>query len=222
MNKILTKEFKNLLERISQLESKIDCLEKRDFSSSNEYLKNQNITGKEIDMKGLSDTVATEISYSNAASRNLQQKTVPEQKASKITKILKEDIQHGSKPVGHVENTAEGWKTVSRQRKRVPVIFGSSNEDTAIKAAVKYSHYHVYRLQPNIKCEQLEMHLKNKNIDNVKCTKITSKHPDEYSSFKVTVPARYENIIQDPATWPQDVCINRFLARLWKENKVTT
>ncbi|KAK9736666.1 hypothetical protein QE152_g11393 [Popillia japonica] len=151
-------------------------------------------------------TVATEISYSNAASRNLQQKTVPEQKASKITKILKEDIQHGSKPVGHVENTAEGWKTVSRQRKRVPVIFGSSNEDTAIKAAVKYSHYHVYRLQPNIKCEQLEMHLKNKNIDNVKCTKITSKHPDEYSSFKVIVPPRYENIIQDPATWLHPQC----------------
>lgn len=47
---------------------------------------------------------------------------------------------------------------------------------------------------------ELEAYVRDKLIDDVKCTKISSKHPHEYSSFKVTVPAPFEDVIANPKT----------------------
>lgn len=69
---------------------------------------------------------------------------------------------------------------------------------------------HVYRLSPDTTSEQVTSFLKDK-FPEVKCEKLTSKHPDEYSSFRVDVhQTNYEKAL-DPNLWPVNTCVRRFL-----------
>lgn len=109
------------------------------------------------------------------------------------------------------------WKI---QKKRKKPIYGTATE-TQIKGSMKNMDFHVYRIQPDTEEEDLTKYLKLQGIATVKCCKMVSKHPEEYASFKVSVPQDYTEKIQDPSIWPQYTCINRFLGHLAKKKQDT-
>lgn len=41
-------------------------------------------------------------------------------------------------------------------------------------------------------------HLESKNIKDVKCEKMNTKYPDEYSSYKVSVAWKYKQKFRNP------------------------
>ncbi|KAK9729729.1 hypothetical protein QE152_g15787 [Popillia japonica] len=100
------------------------------------------------------------------------------------------------------------------------VIYGTAQTDCTIKAVARYAHLHVssYRLDPSLTVEELDNYLKSRNILNAKLEKLQSKRPDEYSSFRVSVPMDVIEDVKNPATWPKDACINRFFFRLLKKD----
>lgn len=115
------------------------------------------------------------------------------------------------------DNNAGQWQTVTRKNskssKRLNSIYGTG-KDTTIKGAMKYSHFHVSGLEPAVTQEDVINYLKGKNIDSVKCEKLNSKRPDEYASYKLSVPVQYKEQIKTPDTWPLNVRVNPFLFRL--------
>lgn len=131
------------------------------------------------------------------------------------TSIEKEHGEIVNKNILSTENNE--WKT---QKKRKKPIFGTATE-TQIKGSMKYADFHVYRIQPKTEEEDLINYLKAQGIATVKCCKMISKHPEEYASFKVSIPQDYTEKIQDPSTWPQYACINRFLGHLAKKKQET-
>lgn len=228
VSKIVIKETKSLYDKINQLELKIGLMEKTKNKSEVIHSKSVNVidSNSEIITKS-HDVRSTDRFFSNVIKRPAIQKTTDKKVDVTTDKIDMRDksenanIQSATKLNGNADiNSEQQWKIATRRRNKIPIIYGSSNENDTIKAATKYVHYHVFRLQPDLTCDRLETYLKSKKIEDVKCMKISSKHPDEYSSFKVTVPARLDDLIKDPTTWPQDVCINRFLSRLLKENTI--
>lgn len=78
-----------------------------------------------------------------------------------------------------------------------------------LKGVERYMHRHVCRLSPETKAEDIIKYLKPK-IPNIMCDKLQSRQPSIYSSFKVSVPARCIDIIDDSNIWPEGVLVNRF------------
>lgn len=101
-------------------------------------------------------------------------------------------------------------RRTNRREKRV---YGKAT-DIEFKGVVKYKDYHFYRLPPNFQVNDLVDHLKSKNINDIKCEKMNSKYPDEYSSYKVSVAWKYEKEFTNPNIWPEYVSINPFLRNL--------
>lgn len=99
-------------------------------------------------------------------------------------------------------------------------IHGTSNE-ASIKGATRYAFLHVSRLQPDLTEDKLIQYLEMKKFTSIKCEKLQSKYPEEYSSFKVSIPMCNLEDIKKPEVWPQDVCINRFFANLARTAKPT-
>lgn len=109
------------------------------------------------------------------------------------------------------------WTVVKNKRRRnnqLDIIKGTSKDDSEIKGVAKYHHFHVYRLEPSMTTEKLVNYIKSKNISEVTCDKLSSKYPDVYSSFKVSVPETFASQVTLPETWPEGVCVNRFLVHL--------
>ncbi|XP_044753948.1 uncharacterized protein LOC123313237 [Coccinella septempunctata] len=75
----------------------------------------------------------------------------------------------------------------------------------SIKGAIKYGYLHVCKLDPSLKPEALVEHLNTNGFNNIICEKLESKRPEEYSSFKLTVPAQNFEEIKNPALWPEAV-----------------
>lgn len=98
---------------------------------------------------------------------------------------------------------------IKRYRKS-NIIYGTAESNCNIKAVAKYAHLHVYRLDPKLSLEEMDDYLKSQNISNAKLEKLPSKRPEEYSSFRVSVPMDIMNDVKNPSLWPKDACINRF------------
>lgn len=224
VGKIIIKETKQLRDKIVMLEEKIETLNVKLSSYSNTENMKSMTDINEINLESLNPDVSKSIEspavktmYSHVARKQMMKKSSIQNTNSNSNKCGPDDIQSGRKDGSNILSNDGEWKIVNRKRKTV-IIHGSSNENTSIKAATRYVHYHVFRLDPKLTREDLEKYLNDMKFEDVKCIKITSKHPDEYSSFKVTVPARFEDLISSPTTWPKDTCVNRFLAHLWREN----
>lgn len=113
----------------------------------------------------------------------------------------------------------QNWTLVQRKKapRRKATTIEGTNANAVIKGVVKQAHLHVFRLAPETTEEQLENYLRDKNFENVTCKKIASKHPNVYSSFKVSVLESELEKIKSPEIWPQGVCVDRFLFRLQKQ-----
>lgn len=224
ISKAVAKETKILCDNITQLELKINNLEMKNSNLCDECNKlNKNkslVKGKDLLQYNVSHPETTKtnaIDIADVTKKSRDKNNFGTVNIQGSTETNRPSNMETNQPPNTDKND---WKVVTRKRQQQPIVRGSATGNSNIKAATKYAHFHVFRLEPNLSTEDLEAYLKSKKVEDVKCLKITSKRPEEYSSFKVTVPSRLENLILDPMTWPQDVCVNRFLSRLWKEDLV--
>ena len=91
--------------------------------------------------------------------------------------------------------------------------------DIALKGTLEYAHLHVCGLEPNTSETDIMTYLTSKNIKNAKCSKIDSKRPEEYASFKLSVPKNIQEEAKKPELWPSGVRINRFLESIYKRKQ---
>lgn len=102
------------------------------------------------------------------------------------------------------------WKTVGSRRRKKTIV-GEKPNDSACKlrAVEALSHWHVYRLHPDTRTEDVTNYLRN-DFPEVLVESLKSANPEVYSSFKVTVPQRDGPRILDVALWPSGTRVNRF------------
>lgn len=140
--------------------------------------------------------------------------------AKNETFLQKED-EPSTKESHTLENNKWEFPKRRQRRNRNTTIYGRAAEDTTFKGVMKYIDYHVYRLPPNCNINEVVSHLASKNITDIKCEKMISKYPDEYSSFKISVAIKHDREFRNPNIWPEYVVINRFLARLGEIKKTS-
>lgn len=85
---------------------------------------------------------------------------------------------------------------------------GASNPGD-LKGVPRLGFIHVSKLDPATTPDAVETYLKQ-IVPGCRCEQLDSKHPDVYSSFKITVP--YDNITQvmNPSIWPTGARLDRF------------
>lgn len=93
---------------------------------------------------------------------------------------------------------------------------GKINE---IKAITLYSHAHISNLDPELTADKILQYLNKNDLKEVKCIKLKSNRPDEYSSFKISVPSSEFTKVKDPTLWPEGTRINNFLFHLMKNQQ---
>ncbi|CAG4961899.1 unnamed protein product [Colias eurytheme] len=95
---------------------------------------------------------------------------------------------------------------------------GKNTEITAIKAAEKKKHLHVWRLMPETTVEDLTNHVKKVCGDNapIYVEKIKHKSRRDYSSFIIGLPERMFLVLNQADAWPEYV---EFSEWIWFRNK---
>lgn len=96
---------------------------------------------------------------------------------------------------------------------------GKKDNKPVIKGAIQFNHLHVYGLDPSTNEEDLIAFLKQNSFIDVKCEKLKSRRPEEYSSFKVSVRSDDFDRLNAPELWPVGVKFNRFLFRILNVSK---
>lgn len=186
-------------------------------------LHNSSLPGNNVDPRHSNNTPlerkSNNIPYALIAARNTANNT-SKNKKKQVTSpsVQKIDLTEETKSESlSNKNRAElkNWTAVTKKSNRKStIICGSNNTETVIKGVVKYAHLHVFRLAPTVTEDNLKDYLTSKGIDKLKCEKLISKHPDDYSSFKVSVPMDMLERVKQPTMWPENVCVNRFFHHL--------
>ncbi|KAK9695514.1 hypothetical protein QE152_g32510 [Popillia japonica] len=114
------------------------------------------------------------------------------------------------------------FKVVERKKKRtnLTTISGTAT-NIELKGSIRYAHLHLSGLDPNTTVNNIENYLKNKGVVNPRCLKIDAKRPEEYASFKVSVPVESLETAKKPELWPSGARISPFLERLFQKAKRT-
>lgn len=99
----------------------------------------------------------------------------------------------------------------NKSKQSKPII-GSGVNDGFLKGIPRMVHFHVTRLQPDTSEDMVVNHLRS-IVSVVTCEKLSSKAPNVYSSFKISVPSKDIKSIMDPNSWPEGVRINKFFYR---------
>lgn len=183
-------------------------------------------------LSGFNSTDRTAISYAGvvdagkpAAKRNNVNVGVPSAAARNVNSGVgkKTSQTESTYPVPSAGNSAVAtdkdgdWKVQARKRRGKQIIHGCSPDACTIKGAVRYEHFHVFRLDPSVDANDLEQFLISRNLNGVKCYPLNSRRPEEYSSFKVSVPSNLVEDFKKPDTWPENVCVNRFFEYIPKK-----
>lgn len=117
-------------------------------------------------------------------------------------------------------NENDGFQPVitrKRMNKNRKSIIGTGKIDD-FKANILFSHAHISNLSPDVTEEKIIQYLNKNNIKDASCKKLISNRPEEYSSFKVSVPKSSFDTIKDPSLWPEGTRINNFLFHLSKNH----
>lgn len=125
----------------------------------------------------------------------------------------------GSKGMGNSE-----WESQRKRKQRFSrsIVYGNLTGGTMFKGVTKYTDYHVFNCDREMRVEELSKYLTEEiKIPNIICEKMDSKHPDRYSSFKISVPVNHVEAFKDPNIWPEYVCINRFENRFFRKKSLT-
>lgn len=127
----------------------------------------------------------------------------------------------GAKQQNSKESGGDDWQEVRRKKNNtnrtvqneLRVIRGGNKTMDSLRAAPKKIYLHISRLCPETKAEDVQRYL-NQLCQGVMVEKLNSRHPDEYSSFKLTALCEHAAVLKNPDTWPSGTNIKRFfLAR---------
>lgn len=161
--------------------------------------------------------------HSNASGRS---KAIPNQECTNIqadktsANLNLNPISYGHKSEqkqieenqkGHSVQNKNAWTEVTgrRHKKRNNAIVGQGNNSTDIKIAPKKAFLYVSRLDPKTSCAALEKYVKSITPE-AKCELLNSKHPDHYSSFKVTIDLHNINKAMNSEAWVPGTYVSRF------------
>lgn len=220
---IVSKETKMLNKTISALKTEMEILRQSNIEliklltankcDVNQTCATQQVVNVEDSCKTpTNETFEVNKSVSYAEKLRVNKENLSEENK---TKFLSQEKDVKGKTI------QEDWNVISKKQKQPKkknnTVYGTV-ENTLIKGVTRYSHFHICKLQPSTCAEDVVKYLESKNICDVKCEKIVSRFPNEYSSFKVSVPFKYKEEITKAELWPQDVGINPFLHRLVKPN----
>nr|CAI5850543.1 unnamed protein product [Callosobruchus analis] len=120
--------------------------------------------------------------------------------------------------MGDVRNDQrQDWIEVSHGRKRNKhnnnnAIVGTAKNVTSIQANPKKGFLFISRLQPNTDPKDIVAALR-KDFPEVTCEKLVSKHPELYSSFKVTVNHYNLDAALKPSVWAEGVYVATFFRK---------
>lgn len=215
IEQIVSKETNKLQQEIITLRNEVNILKESNIELIHLLANN---TGKSNSLKDQHKTKEiSPISYSDTLKKSSKNNEKPASGVQKQKPNIKTTTKDNESPENKIPINDNGWSKITKKKRdngRLEVIRGTGQSSSEIKGAVQFSHFHVFRLEPNITANSLINYLNSKNINEVTCEKLNSKHPAEYSSYKVSVPTKYAEEIMKPETWPENVCINRFLQRL--------
>lgn len=138
-----------------------------------------------------------------------------EQKGSDISLQLEKDENIKEDPFTIVKNKRKS------KRSDKSIIGSGKGSKISIESAPLFHYFHICRLHPNLGEEDLMKHLSVNGFSDVKCSKLNSRRPEEYSSFKIGVPISKSKDFKNPDVWPEGVRINDFLYRLSMKKPAT-
>ncbi|KAL3269397.1 hypothetical protein HHI36_008467 [Cryptolaemus montrouzieri] len=107
---------------------------------------------------------------------------------------LTQPLENSDKNDAYIEDAF----IIPRRKRKTNTIKGTNEGSSEIKGVKRYAHFHVFGIHTDISTEQLTETLKKKSLSNLKCEKVTSKRPEEYSSFKISVIYEEQEIIKNP------------------------
>lgn len=237
--------IQELRDKIILLDEKILLLNKIDALQENKQKPKFAMSMKKVEVKSsptettrLSMNDVSESNFSEINKHNENMTITSEQVASAIQQtetVMKCQEVISLNNVNNVENntgcksecsvTNSEFKSVKYSKNKSiinkrnnNVVMGSKVSD--IKTVPKFIDIHVYRLHPNTKSEDLCKYLKS-SFPEVICDTISSKHPDQYTSFKVSVYQSNFKKAMQPEVWPAGACINKFFYQRQKKTQIT-
>lgn len=110
------------------------------------------------------------------------------------------------------EEIEEGWEKPKQRRNRRYVVGGNNNRNVDIQTVPKYVSFHVTRLGPATKPEDLERFIQEK-FPEARCEEHQSKRPDLYKSMKVSVMQKHAREAWKRDAWPPGAVVSRFFAQ---------
>ncbi|CAG9813477.1 unnamed protein product [Phaedon cochleariae] len=114
----------------------------------------------------------------------------------------------------NMEANSSDWKLVKRAKPRRKLVVGDNSSikvnGKELKGIPKMACLHVYRVDPTMTAEELKQSL-TPHFSEVKIETLTSKHPDIYASFKVSIHESHFDAAMDPTKWPKGAYVQRFL-----------
>ncbi|KAK5640883.1 hypothetical protein RI129_009430 [Pyrocoelia pectoralis] len=184
------------------------------------------------------------ISYANAAkaSKNVRNKpsatliddnaeqsnkttlnSIPKSQTETINKLIhiNSDIQSPNAEKYSTDKTREEkaaeWHVQTNKRNRAKTLTtGTGANDSMLQGVQKRMNFHVSRAHPKTNTADIKEHLIKTGITDPIVEQVLSKHPESYSSFKVSVLPDFKEKILMPANWPSGICVNRFLWSIQK------
>ncbi|KAK9876122.1 hypothetical protein WA026_011239 [Henosepilachna vigintioctopunctata] len=112
-----------------------------------------------------------------------------------------------------MDNKSDKNRHTNYRQPRGIVGIGHSSK-LAIKGIKLLGHVHICKLDPNLTEDCLKDYLNNSGFKDVQCIKLQSRRPEEYSSFRISVPREDLELLKKPEIWPEGSRINPFLFRL--------
>lgn len=229
LNNAIEKKTEVLLNKIEELQSEVVNLRESNIEmvylltnkrSHNELsIVNNNSNNNPADASnGKNKDLKKDLKKNNISVINQSNKKIAEKETLEKTIIKQNELDKGDHTLN--DNFTE-WEFPKRRRnvRRTRAIYGKALDETSFKGVAKYIDYHVYRLPPEFNEENVITYLKSKNVTDIKCQKMTSRYPNEYSSFKISVSLREDRIFRNPNIWPEFCVINRFLPKILDRNR---
>ncbi|KAK9731217.1 hypothetical protein QE152_g13827 [Popillia japonica] len=153
----------------------------------------------------------TNINYASAVKDNINNKTAHSTEDGS-NNIIPEQSDYKERGEDRQE-----WKTVKsksnrkRSGKPLPTVVGAQTNCT-VKASARNAYLFVSRIATNTQKEDLLNFLRTQ-FPEADCEEITSRYPDKYKSFKVTIHLENYEAAMNPDIWPRDVLVTRFFHR---------
>ena len=214
-----------LREQISSLNTQIEFLQKnfsqsqRDNSDKN---AKQEISTQMEDNEGRGHSTNLTV----AKTKFKQTKNILDSDKSHKKTVENETAQNQMKQQEENEDTQQTsdkkveevkWTEARRKHRKTSNIAVVGTGSSNIETVPKKGHLFVSRLHPNTDRNSLEAEVK-KFFHEGECEPVTSKHPNVYASFKVTINASNLESALKPEIWAPGALVTKFFHRKKKIN----